>query len=155
MKRLFLVMVLAATPCLAQEGAPHAEGAGWYLGLQAFSLHRLTFFEAVDAAESLGLHYIEAIPFQKLSKEQPDVLTNHTTTPEVRDSMRKKLAEARVRLISYGVADLPNDPATCRAVFNFARDMHIQTIVAEPPPGEMTLVTVGPQPLQTLAGHGA
>ena len=50
-------------------GAPHAEKLGWRLGCQAYTFNKYTFFDAVDKTASLGLHYIEAFPGQKVSKE--------------------------------------------------------------------------------------
>ena len=52
-------------------GAPNAEKLGWHLGCQAYTFHKSTLFEAIDKTASLGLHYIEVFPGQKLSPEQP------------------------------------------------------------------------------------
>jgi len=47
--------------------------------------------------------------------------------------MLQKLREAGVKLTNYGVVSLPNNEVECRKVFNFAREMGIETIVSEPP----------------------
>ena len=49
------------------KGAPHAEKLGWRLGCQAWTFNDTTFFDAISKTASLGLHYIEAYPGQKLS----------------------------------------------------------------------------------------
>jgi sugar phosphate isomerase/epimerase len=112
----------------------------WRLGTQAYTFRKFTFYEAVDKTASLGLHWIEAYPGQKLSKEKPDVTLHYSMSPKIREEIKKKLAETRVKLINYGVVRLPNDEAECRRVFDFAKDMGIETIVAEPKPEAFDLV---------------
>ncbi len=38
----------------------------------------------------------------------------------------------KIKLINFGVTKLINDEAQCRKVFDFAKDMGIETIVSEP-----------------------
>ncbi len=116
------------------EGAPNAEKLGWRLGCQAYTFNRYTFYEAVDKVASLGLHYIEAYPRQKLSKDQPRVVTDHTMTPAVRKQLKQRLADAGITLVNYGVCKLYKDEAKSRATFDFAKDMGIETLVSEPLP---------------------
>jgi len=113
---------------------------GWRLGAQAYTFRKFTFFEAVDKTASLGLNWIEAYPGQSLSKEKPKVKFNHTMPADVREQIKQKLAQSGVRLVNYGVVRLPNDQVECRKVFDFAKDMGIETIVAEPPPEAFDLV---------------
>ena len=113
-------------------GAPHAEKLGWRLGCQAYSFNQYTFWEAIDKTASLGLHYIEAYPGQQLSAEKPQVKINEDTTPEVRREVKKKLADAGVKLVNYGVCGLSKNEAASRKTFEFAKDMGIETIVSEP-----------------------
>jgi len=112
----------------------------WRLGVQAYSFNRFTFFEAIDKAQSLGLHWIEAYPGQRLSKEQPSVGFDHNAPAEVLDAARKKLAAAGVKLVNYGVVGLGQDEAANRKVFEFAKLMGIETIVSEPEPGSFDLL---------------
>ncbi|MCA9425523.1 MAG: sugar phosphate isomerase/epimerase [Candidatus Omnitrophica bacterium] len=132
-----LMCCVMAAPAIAAkpmaDGAPHAEKLGWKLGCQAYSFNRFTFFEAIDKVNSLGLKWIEAYPGQKLSPEDPETPFDHNASEEVRDAVKAKLKEADVTLINYGVVGLPNDETECRKVFDFAKDMGIQTIVSEPP----------------------
>lgn len=115
------------------DGAPNAEKLGWRLACQAYSFNRFTFYEAVEKTASLGLRYIEAFPGQRLSAEKPDAKTDHTLTPENRTEMKKRLADAGVKLVNYGVVGLSKNEAESRKVFDFAKDMGIETIVSEPP----------------------
>lgn len=139
-----LCVFFVVVPCGADDpppkAAPHAEELGWRVGIQAFSLYRSTLYETINAAQSLGVHYIEAIPFQRLSKEKPRVRTNHKMPPEIQAEIKAKLKAADVKLTSYGVVDMPNDESECRAVFDFAKAMGIETIVSEPPPEALALI---------------
>lgn len=134
------VLLLAALPVRAESATPNADALGWRLGVQAFSFYRVTLFEAIDNVSALGLGYIECMPFGRLSPEYPDVATNHTMSAEHRALLKAKLDSAGVTLVNYGVAELPNDEAACRAVFEFAKDMGIETINSEPPPEALDLV---------------
>ena len=93
---------------------------GWRLGMQAYSFKKFTFFEAVDKTASLGLDWIEAYPGQKLSKDHPNVKTDHNMSAEMQDVMKAKLRDSGVRLINYGVVGLSKDEAKCRKVFDFS-----------------------------------
>ncbi len=120
--------------------ASSAAGENWKLGMQAYSFKEFTFFEAVDKNKALGMRYIECYPGQRLSKEKPDVKTDHNMSSADRKLMLQKLREASVRLMNYGVVGLPNDKAECRKVFDFAKEMGIETIVSEPPEDAFDLI---------------
>ena len=128
--------------CAADKprGAPHAEKLGWRLGCQAYSFNRFTFFEAIDKVASLGLHYIEAYPGQKLSQQKPEVKFGEDLPAEIRQEVNSKLAQAGVKLVCYGVVGLPKDQQACRRVFEFAKQMGIETIVSEPPADAFELI---------------
>ena len=113
---------------------------GWRLGTQAYSFNIFTFYEAVDKTASLGLGWVEAYPGQRFSKERPDAKFHHTMSVELRAEVKKKLESAGVTLVNYGVVDLPNNEAECRKVFDFARDMGIETLVSEPKPEAFDLI---------------
>lgn len=124
----------------APRGAPAAEKIGWRLGVQAYSFNRFTFYEAIEKTASLGLHYIEAYPGQALSKDHPGVAMDHNLPPELRAEVKRKLKAAHLKLVNYGVVGLGTDEAANRKVFDFARDMGIETIVSEPPPEAFDLL---------------
>jgi sugar phosphate isomerase/epimerase len=135
-KKKIIVAVLAAACCslwLPNLCTANGGQENWRLGMQAYTFNRFTFYEAVDKTRALGLRYIEAYPGQRLSKERPDVSFDHNMSSEARKEVKQKLLEAGVKLINYGVVGLSNNEAECRKVFNFARDMGIETIVSEPP----------------------
>jgi sugar phosphate isomerase/epimerase len=114
------------------QGAPAAEKIGWRLGMQAYTFHHYTFFEAVEKTAQLGLKWIEAYPGQILNKKYKDTKFNHAAPPELWDVAAAKLKAEGVRLVNYGVVRLKKDEAACRQVFDFAKVMGIETLVAEP-----------------------
>ena len=129
-------IAISNSPLLAAEpakGSPNAEKLGWRLGCQAYSFNKFTFHEAIDKTASIGLHYVEMYPGQKLSNEKPDVRTDESMSPEIRAEVKKKLADADVKLVCYGVCGLSSNEEASRRTFEFAKDMGIETIVSEPP----------------------
>lgn len=111
----------------AEKGAPDAKKLGWRLGCQAWTFHDMTFYDAIDRTASLGLHYIEAFPGQKLSPTQPEGKFGEGMSPEVRKEVKQRLADKGVKLVNYGVGGYK------KPVFEFAKDMGIETLVSEPP----------------------
>jgi sugar phosphate isomerase/epimerase len=139
-KITFLLMVAASLFLVCGQSKLFAEGHpatdaynGWRLGIQAWTFNRYSFYEAIDKTASLGLDWIEAYPNQRLSDEHGDAKMGHDMAKELRKEVKQKLAESGVRLVNYGVVGLPNDEKQCRKVFDFAKDMGIETIVSEPP----------------------
>jgi sugar phosphate isomerase/epimerase len=139
------VVVLGACLMDSVQGAERSQRRFgqdvWKLGMQAYSFNRFTFEEAVAKTKSLGLDYIEAYPGQQLSKDQPKVKTDHNMSSGEKLLMKQILREAGVKLINYGVVGLSNNEAECRKVFDFAREMGIETIVSEPPEDAFDLLS--------------
>jgi sugar phosphate isomerase/epimerase len=147
--RRFVIMVImfSAYGILAQNGMLSTNShpltdvyPGWQLGIQLWTFHKYTFFEAIDKAASTGVSWVEAYPGQKLGVEYPDQDFDHNLPAELRTKVKQKLAEYGLYLSAYGVVDMPNDEVKCRQVFDFAKDMGIAVIVAEPPAAAMALV---------------
>ena len=113
---------------------------GWRLGMQAYSFNRFTFVEAVEKTESLGLGWMEIYRNQSYSDEYPDVKTNMDMSPEMRQRMKQLLDESGIKVVNFGVVPLPNDEAECRRVFDFAKDMGIETLASEPPEEALDMI---------------
>jgi sugar phosphate isomerase/epimerase len=139
--KLTVAVLMSALCVCCLPGAAVADSAkDWKLGMQAYSFKEFTFFEAVDKTKALEMKYIEVYPGQTLSKENPDVKTDHNMSAESKKLMLAKLAEAGVKLTNYGVVGLPNNEAECRKVFDFAKEVGIETIVSEPPEDAFELI---------------
>jgi sugar phosphate isomerase/epimerase len=107
------------------HGAPHAEKLGWRLGCQAWTFNDMTFYQAVEKTASLGLHYIEAFPGQKVGGSSAEKFTEKLPV-SVRQEVKKHLADSGVKLVSFGVGGYS------KAIFEFAKEMGIENIVSEP-----------------------
>jgi sugar phosphate isomerase/epimerase len=121
-------------------GAPNAERRmGWRLGCGTWSFRHLTFFEAIDKTASVGLHHLEAVAGQQLSKERPDVKFSGELPADARRIVKQKLADSSVKLVNVFFA-LPKDAGQCRRTFEFAKEMGVETIVSEPDEDNMEML---------------
>jgi len=137
---IVLVAIVPFIWCVTRVCAADPSKADWQLCMQAYTFNRFTFYEAIDKTKALGLRYIEAYPGQQLSKEKPDVKFDHNVSAEIRVEVKKKLQAAGVKLVNYGVVGLSNNEQENRKVFDFAKDMGIETIVSEPPEDAFELI---------------
>ena len=124
----------------AAKGSPNAEKLGWRLGCQAYSFKNFTLFEAIDKTASLGLKYIEAFPNQVISKDRREIQITESLPDDARKELKKKLGDCGVKLVNYGVCNLSKKEDDSRKVFDFAKDMGIETIVSEPPEEAMEML---------------
>ncbi|MCE5267925.1 MAG: sugar phosphate isomerase/epimerase [Planctomycetaceae bacterium] len=117
------------------SNTPNADRLGWRLGCQAWTFRLFPLDEAIDKVAALGLGYIESFPGQKLSKGRPGVTFDLNSPADVQETLKKKLAASGVRLKNIGVvpADaVSKDIEKSRKTFEFAKQMGVETIVAEP-----------------------
>ncbi len=133
------VIVSPPVQVSAQSIPPELKVGDFYLGCQAYSFNRYSFFEAVDKNKEVGCSVIEAYPGQRLS---PDDKTpfNHEAPLSVWAKAKIKCEQAGVRIVNYGVVGLGNDEAANRKVFDFAKVMGIPCITSEPADGSFDLV---------------
>ncbi|MBI5688262.1 MAG: ThuA domain-containing protein [Verrucomicrobia bacterium] len=109
------------------------ERLGWRLGIEAYTFHKFTMFEAIEKTAQLGLPFMGGLSFQKVSKEIPKNFDLQLSDDELRQ-IRLKLDTAGVRLLTYYIHNIPGDEAGCRRVFEFGRKMGIETFMSEPAP---------------------
>lgn len=107
------------------------EKLGWRLGIEAYTFHKFTLFEAIDKTAQLGLPFLGGLSFQKVSGDIPKNFEPGLTDEELR-RIRVKLDAAGVRLLTYYIQDIPGDEAGCRKVFEFGRKIGIETFMSEP-----------------------
>ncbi|MDD2600125.1 MAG: ThuA domain-containing protein [Kiritimatiellae bacterium] len=115
------------------------ERLGWRLGIEAYTFHKYTFFEAIDKTAELGLAYIGALSFQKVSDTISKNFTPDLTDDELR-AIRLKLDAAGLRLLTYYIQSIPGDEAGCRKIFEFGRKIGIETFMTEPAPESLPLI---------------
>lgn len=109
------------------------EKLGWRLGIEAYTFHKYTLFEAIKRTAELGLPYMGGLSFQKVSKDIPKNFDDQLTDDELKQ-IRLKLDSAGVRLLTYYIHQIPGDIASCRKVFEFGRKIGIETFMSEPSP---------------------
>jgi sugar phosphate isomerase/epimerase/type 1 glutamine amidotransferase len=114
------------TPALRAQ-----EQLGWRLGIEAYTFHKFTFFETIEKTAKLGLAYVGGLSFQKVSDDIPKNLEPGLSDEELR-TVRLKLDEAGVRMLTFYIQDIPGDDAGCRRVFEFGRKLGIETFMSEP-----------------------
>lgn len=103
----------------------------WRLGIEAYTFHRFTLFEAIDKTAELGLPFLGGLSFQKVSKDIAKNFEPGLSDEELRQ-IRLKLDTAGVRLLTYYIQDISADEAGCRRVFEFGRKIGIETFMSEP-----------------------
>ncbi|HEX5553768.1 MAG TPA: sugar phosphate isomerase/epimerase [Chitinophagaceae bacterium] len=110
----------------------------WQIGMQAWSLRNLTFFEIVDTIKNMGLHYIEAFPQQKIGGGL-DGEMSYKMDSSTQKAIRAYLESKDIKLMAYGVV-VPQTTEEWRQLFAFAKSMGIQNIVTDPNPKFLGLI---------------
>ncbi len=121
-------------PC-ARAAAPGATPAGgpygpFKMGLQSYSLRGIgpggkpDLDSALAATRELGLHYWESYPAHIPTTSDPAALA----------AVKKKLDDAGVTVLGYGVVRFTNDRDAGRKVLDFARLMGLEYVSADPDP---------------------
>jgi sugar phosphate isomerase/epimerase len=111
---------------------PKAEQLGWRLSCSLYTFRSVSCYEALDKVAALGMRGIEPAFFLPLSKDHPDAKTNESLSSDLRQEWRKKLAERGLRMVNF-YGNLTDNAAANRQIFQFAKEMDVETIVAEPP----------------------
>lgn len=112
------------------KDTPKPEALGWKLAYQSYTFKNFSFAEGLQKANDLELNYVEAYPGQRLSPDNPTPL-HHQSDDATRKVIKHLLKKHRITLLNYGVVKVKK-AADWKQVFEFAKDMDIQTITAEP-----------------------
>jgi sugar phosphate isomerase/epimerase len=135
---LGVIAALATAPAEAwgKENAklstPRAQRMGWRMACQLYTFRDRSFYEALDAISTLGIRYVEPCFFLPLDKERPDLKTSESLSPDVRRELKKSLDDHGVKMINY-YAPVDGNVQNFRKIFDFAKEMGVKTLVAEPP----------------------
>jgi len=138
---LLTAAVLLGTCVVAQDAAKTpsaAEKLGWQMAIHAYTFRKFSIFECIDKTAALGLKYMSLSGSVNLGG------TNTVTTVQITDqdtaAIQKAVAAKGIKLVNIGVVKLPPDDAESRKVFEFAKKMGIDTLVAEPEPAALDTV---------------
>ena len=115
---------------LKQHPNPQAY-SDWRLGVQTWTFKNFTLFEAIDKTRSLGLHYIQAYPGQTVSKGINAKFNEQLSADQIA-AVKAKLEAAGISIFAFGVTGIPKDEAAARKLFEFAKEMGIETLASEP-----------------------
>jgi sugar phosphate isomerase/epimerase len=120
----------------ATNGA--AEKLGWELAIHAYTFRKFSIFECIDKTAALGLKYMSLSGSVNLDG------TRTATTVDLSDeqaaAIQKAAAAKGIKLVNIGVVKLPPNEAESRKVYEFAKRMGIDTLVAEPEPAALDTV---------------
>ena len=115
-----------------RTSTPSAEKLGWYLSCSLYTFRSVTCYEALDKIAALGIRGIEPAFFLALSKDHPDAKTNESLPADLRQQLRKTLKDRGMRMVNF-YGNVAGNQEENRKIFEFAKEMQVNTIVAEPP----------------------
>jgi sugar phosphate isomerase/epimerase len=131
-----LLLAVASPSLAATRDDSAAEKLGFKLSLQCWTYNGLSFFEAAEKAAALGIKYLEAFPGQKVKPGSSEGMG-----PDLSDAaceeIRKKLSDAGLKLVAFGVCGVPTDEAGARKMYEWAKKMGIEVLVTETEPTEV------------------
>ncbi|NLH18326.1 MAG: sugar phosphate isomerase/epimerase [Phycisphaerae bacterium] len=115
-----------------RTSTPNAEKLGWRISVQQYTFRDRTFYEMLDVLVKQGVRNVEPAFFLPLSKDKPDLKSGDSLSAENRKEMKKRLDDLGIKMPTY-YGPLEADKTKYRGVFDFAKEMGVETIVAEPP----------------------
>ena len=92
-----------------------------------------SFYEALEVVAGLGVRRVEPCFFLPLSKAEPGLKTSESLPPNKRREMKQRMDDWGISMPNY-YAPVEGDKGAWRKIFDFAKEMGVQTLVAEPPP---------------------
>jgi sugar phosphate isomerase/epimerase/type 1 glutamine amidotransferase len=140
-----VLVALLSTALWAQAPAPPRTGAQrvtwrvrtlvgdqrlmqWRTGPSATAFTKISFLEAVAAADQAGMNTIEGSAAQTVSSQIAKKLDANLTDAE-RTAVREALKTYNVRLVGYRAGAMPTDSAGQRKILEFAKAMGADTVI--------------------------
>jgi type 1 glutamine amidotransferase/sugar phosphate isomerase/epimerase len=114
---------------------------GWRVGIAADRFRNLTFFDAAGKADDLGLGNIQGSSTQKVSAEIPKNLDYNLQAGELA-GVRERLRALNVKMPAYFTATIGPDENSIRKLFEFAKALGVETIVASPAPESLPAIDI-------------
>jgi sugar phosphate isomerase/epimerase len=133
---IFVAGIFVRPNSLSGESYDQVRIKKFALAMQCWTYREYTFFEAVEKTKALGIKYLQAYSGQVLSPAEKNVVFDQNMTEAQIESVKKRLAEAGMEVVAYGVVDLGRTEESMRQAFEFARKMGIRTLVTEPEDGD-------------------
>ena len=136
MKKVILLAVVALFAVGTEAQIPAATSAadqlGWQLAVHSYTFKNFSIFDAIDKTAALGVHYM-SISGSVNWNGSNSVATTSLSEKQLQ-AIQDKLKASGIspKFVNIGVVKLPPDEATSRKVFEFAKKLGIDTLVAEP-----------------------
>jgi len=124
---------LPATGWTEAAGPAVENGDPWRglkVGIASYTFRKMPLDAALKATRRLGLRYLSI----------KDAHLSLKSMPDERRAVAQKVKDAGITLMSCGNISMQNDEANIRAVFEYARDAGIPTIVCSPHPDSMPIL---------------
>ena len=137
----YTLTTLTLASVLAQAAPIDTSGAdklGWQMAIHAYTFRKFSIFECIDKTAALGLKHMSLSGSVSLDGKS-SVKTVNLSDKDA-EAIKKAVAAKGLTLVNIGVVQLPPNEAESRKVFEFARKMGIDTLVAEPEPAALDLV---------------
>jgi sugar phosphate isomerase/epimerase len=115
-----------------------ADKLGWQMAIHAYTFRKFSIFECIDKTAALGLKYMSLSG--SVSLDGSNSVTTVNLSDKDAQAIKKAAAAKGIKLVNIGVVKLPPDEAESRKVFEFAREMGIDTLVGEPEPAALDTV---------------
>ncbi|MFZ2641779.1 MAG: sugar phosphate isomerase/epimerase [Verrucomicrobiia bacterium] len=133
------MMMACAATAKADEACAAADKLGWQLAIHSYTFKEFPIFDAIDKTASLGLKYMSISGSVNLGGPKP--VKTMTAPPKDVEAIQKKLAACGIKkLVNMGVVKPVADEAETRAIFEFAKKMGIDVLVAEMEPDALDTV---------------
>lgn len=134
---ILLIGAFILPPTQAQA-ADAAEKLGWQMAIHAYTFRKFSIFECIDKTAALGLKHMSLSGSVNLDGKTSTTTVN--LSDQDAEAIRKAVAAKGIKLVNIGVVKLPPEEAESRKVFEFAKKMGIDTLVAEPVPAALDTV---------------
>ena len=117
-------------------GSAAANFLGTRVGFPASAFGSVSFWEAAEKTDALGAAFMEASSTQKVS---PEIAKNldYNLSPDEVAKVKNRLAELRLKLVTYRVGAIPADESSRRRLLAFAKAVEIETIVTSGAPAAL------------------
>ncbi len=103
---------------------------GWKIGVQLWTFHEFPFVTAIEKADSAHAKFIEAFPGQPMGGDYKDTFGIKLSAAN-RVKVKELLKSKGITLVAFGVVGA-DSPEEWKQYFDFAKDMGIQYLTAEP-----------------------
>jgi sugar phosphate isomerase/epimerase len=116
----------------ARLSTPNTEKLGWRICCQLYTFRDRSFYEALEVLANMGVCRVEPAFFLPLSKERQDLKTSEGLPPDQRREMKQRMNDLGISMPNY-YAPIEADKSAYPKIFDFAKEMGVETLVGEPP----------------------